>query len=73
VNEELSHVLERVRQNRAARARDPLTANRGDTPAATAASGAIVAGGRAFDRLTGAVVEVVSVHSENVIRPTAER
>jgi hypothetical protein len=73
VNDELSRVLERMRQNRAARARDGRTARGGDTPAAAAAPGALVAGSRAFDLVTGHVVEVVSVYRENVVGAAAER
>jgi hypothetical protein len=73
MNADMSRVLERMRQNRAARVRDGLTANRGDTPAAAAAPGALVAGSRAFDLVTGEVVEVVSVYRENVVGSVAER
>jgi hypothetical protein len=73
MNDELSRVIERVRQNRAALARDGLTANRSDTRAATSGDGAIIAGSPAFDRLTGEVVEVLSVHRENVVRAAPER
>jgi hypothetical protein len=73
MNGDFSQVLERMRQNRAARVRDGLTTNRGDTPAPAAAPGALVAGGRAFDLITGEVVEVVSVYRENVVGAVAER
>jgi hypothetical protein len=73
VNDDFARVLERMRQNRAARVLDGLTANRGDTPASAAAPGALVAGGRAFDLVTGEIVEVVSAYRENVVGAVAER
>jgi hypothetical protein len=73
MNGDFSQVLERMRQNRAARVRDGLTADRGDTRAPAAAPGALVAGGRAFDLVTGELVEVVSVYRENVVGAVAER
>jgi hypothetical protein len=73
MNGDFSQVLERMRQNRAARVRDGLTADRGDTRAPAVAPGALIAGGRAFDLVTGEVVEVLSVYRENVVGPVAER
>jgi hypothetical protein len=73
MNDDLSRVLERMRQSRAASVRDGLTVNRGDTRAPAAAPGALVAGSRAFDLVTGQLVEVVSVYRENVVGAVAER
>jgi hypothetical protein len=73
MNGNFSQVLERMRQNRAARVRDGLTANRGDTRASAAAPGTLVAGSRAFDLVTGEVVEVVSVYRENIVGAVTER
>jgi hypothetical protein len=73
MNADLSRVLERMRQSRAAHVREGLTVNRGDTRPPAGAPGALVAGGRAFDLVTGEVVEVVSVYRENVVGAVAER
>jgi hypothetical protein len=69
----IDRVLERVRQNRAARDAPAQRATPDAVLAGRASPGALVAGDRAFDTVTGEHVEVVSVGSENVVVPAPER
>ena len=67
VNTEIARLLERVRQNRAARVPDRRAVSPIGAAVRGSDSGALVAGGRAFDLVNGEPVEVVSVHRENVV------
>jgi len=73
MNDELSRLLERVRQSRAARARDGRAVSPARTGVSGSADGALVAGDRAFDLVNGELVEVVSVYRENVVVAAPER
>jgi hypothetical protein len=73
MNTELQRVLERARQARAARTPAHRATARGDTVLAHTAGGPLLAGNRAFDLVTGELVEVVSVHRENVVIAAPER
>ena len=70
---ELDRVRERLRQNRAARARPELTARtRGDGTAPDSPN-SFPADSKAFDLLTGEHVEVIGGYRENVVVPARER
>lgn len=71
--DELDRVLERVRQNRSARARETRTMTTDATSRAPAAVATETAGARVFDTVTGQEGIVVGSTRENVIVPAAER
>lgn len=73
MNTEIARLIERVRQSRAARAPEPRSVSQFGASLPSAATGALVAGGRAFDLVNGEPVEVVSVHRENVVVAAPER
>lgn len=58
---EIDRVLERVRQGRAARERELLVPRTRASEAESRGGAALVAGGRAFDTVSGQDVEVVDV------------
>lgn len=68
-----ARVLERVRQNRAARVREVPMAPRAVPGSARHDASMFPAGSRAFDTVSGQHVEVIGGTSENIVVPAPER
>lgn len=73
MSDELTRVLERVRQNRARGVRNAREVFRPGAAVSGRAPGGFVAGDFVFDLVSGEAGEVVSVTSETVNRAAAER
>jgi hypothetical protein len=73
VNTDLARVLERVRQNRTARARELAGNGTNDAGTNVVRSAPTTAGARAFDTVSGEFVEVISGIRENVVIPATGR
>lgn len=70
---ELDRIRERVRQNRAARRQTNTDTSAVQVRSATGVTGALVAGTRVVDLVTGEEGEVLGGFTENILVPAAQR